>query len=517
MSSRRVDERLLERWIELGSEVPWMTLRTDPPFGIESFRVCATVRELVSELLECDRHLLGHAFALDDVCFINLNSEQGADEWLAIKGETVIGNISLRVRNDMGDIDRIGTSARVEQVLSELLESDGASEEVRCSDALDRLPPAARSAVEIVAGYIVSQLEPWQQHLPEIELRETCAEIRRSVSCSRLAAELEESDRIEAEGHLRNAGDSGGTRERGLAADVGGILLEAGVGIALKRLLAGREDRYAFGEQVLLEYERFLRGDVVLIWPPAGKDPSLKGLVGVFQEYADPRVSHECRKARVRLRDGEPRPPVEVEPSWLRFAPEDDPDRLSAPVGWQSLRVWRFDDFELRLYEINQLHTDEKPQLGYEFFDRSYGLSPIFSGTDFRPSPLHAVDSDATAAALLSFLSLRPGDTDADYFAGYTPRQLDWRDARAEELFFIADHLERRASWRRLHLEERTAEAVLAVIRDGCTDDLFEVLDMDVFGAYDVVSRLVEDEPSSELLELQKDLLRRRNAELGGD
>ena len=36
---------------------------------------------------------------------------------------------------------------------------------------------------------------------------------------------------------------------------------------------------------------------------------------------------------------------------------------------------------------------------------------------------MHADDADATLRALLGFLTLRPGDTDADYFDGYTQRQ----------------------------------------------------------------------------------------------
>jgi hypothetical protein len=39
---------------------------------------------------------------------------------------------------------------------------------------------------------------------------------------------------------------------------------------------------------------------------------------------------------------------------------------------------------------------------------------------------LHADDSLETVASLLTFLTLRPGDTDADYFAGYTPAQMEW-------------------------------------------------------------------------------------------
>jgi len=35
---------------------------------------------------------------------------------------------------------------------------------------------------------------------------------------------------------------------------------------------------------------------------------------------------------------------------------------------------------------------------------------------------------------VLGFLALRPGDVEADYFTGYTPMQLAWRDQHAEDL-----------------------------------------------------------------------------------
>ena len=59
-----------------------------------------------------------------------------------------------------------------------------------------------------------------------------------------------------------------------------------------------------------------------------------------------------------------------------------------------------------------------KSVLAYRFFHRGRLL---FAGADFHCSPLHAVDADATVAGVLAFLSLKPGDTDPEYFEGYTP------------------------------------------------------------------------------------------------
>ncbi len=66
----------------------------------------------------------------------------------------------------------------------------------------------------------------------------------------------------------------------------------------------------------------------------------------------------------------------------------------------------------------------------------------IFAGEDFGSSPRHAIDAEETLAALLGFLSLRPGDTEAEYFERYTPRQLEFALERGEELALWSNDLE---------------------------------------------------------------------------
>jgi hypothetical protein len=67
-------------------------------------------------------------------------------------------------------------------------------------------------------------------------------------------------------------------------------------------------------------------------------------------------------------------------------------------------------------------------------FDQTPGQGVVFEGADFGNSPMHAIDSDATVVGLMSFLTLRPGDTDAEYFANYTERQRDFASEHAESL-----------------------------------------------------------------------------------
>jgi len=73
-----------------------------------------------------------------------------------------------------------------------------------------------------------------------------------------------------------------------------------------------------------------------------------------------------------------------------------------------------------------------RTRIGYEFRDPRGAV--LFAGDDFGPSPMHADDSDATLRALLGFLFLKPGDTDREYFADYTPRQLDFATSDTCEL-----------------------------------------------------------------------------------
>jgi hypothetical protein len=111
------------------------------------------------------------------------------------------------------------------------------------------------------------------------------------------------------------------------------------------------------------------------------------------------------------------------------------------------IRVWRRDGFTLKLWDTRRVDRYGKPILAYKLFD---GGSLIFKGEDFHCSPLHAIDSLDTVEGLLAFLTLRPGDTDPEYFASYSPRQMAWcRGVRCELQGFIRMELEERLATRR--------------------------------------------------------------------
>ena len=121
--------------------------------------------------------------------------------------------------------------------------------------------------------------------------------------------------------------------------------------------------------------------------------------------------------------------------------------RLTLPSG----------DYRLRTWDTGRLHSRGTTMIGYELF--APGKSkPIFCGEDFSSSPMDCIDSDASVAGLLSFLSLKPGDTDAEYFEHYTEEQLEFADGDAEDLAMLVYHHE--------HLENGERRAEISYFED---------------------------------------------------
>lgn len=109
----------------------------------------------------------------------------------------------------------------------------------------------------------------------------------------------------------------------------------------------------------------------------------------------------------------------------------------------EHMRTWEESPFRLETFDIGK-SRDGKWAVEYEFYceDRS-----IFSGGDFYCSPMHAVDSDESTAGILSFLSLRPGDVDREYFDDYTEDQMAFTIEYGERLGYLALELE--CGWNR--------------------------------------------------------------------
>lgn len=98
------------------------------------------------------------------------------------------------------------------------------------------------------------------------------------------------------------------------------------------------------------------------------------------------------------------------------------------------LRKVRVDDYVLLTWDTNGVDNLGKYILGYRFSKGEGENDVIFEGEDFHCSPCEAIDSDASLRAILGFLTLRPGDTDSEYFDNYTPRQWEFVNSDAETI-----------------------------------------------------------------------------------
>lgn len=58
----------------------------------------------------------------------------------------------------------------------------------------------------------------------------------------------------------------------------------------------------------------------------------------------------------------------------------------------------------------------------------------LFKGRQYRVGAGTCADSDDSVRGLMGFLTLRPGDTDREYFDNYTPEQMAFAEGDAEYL-----------------------------------------------------------------------------------
>lgn len=70
------------------------------------------------------------------------------------------------------------------------------------------------------------------------------------------------------------------------------------------------------------------------------------------------------------------------------------------------------------------------------------GWEILFAGEDFHCGLGRLIDDDSVVADIIGFLSCKPGDVEDDYFADYTPRQLEFAIAEGEELSMWSAELE---------------------------------------------------------------------------
>lgn len=96
------------------------------------------------------------------------------------------------------------------------------------------------------------------------------------------------------------------------------------------------------------------------------------------------------------------------------------------------LRDINLDGYRLQMWDTYKNDRLGKSIIFYRFTTPDSAV--LFEGEDFAVPSCTAIDSDDAVRSLVGFLTLRPGDTDKEYFEGYTPDQLDWAETEAEEL-----------------------------------------------------------------------------------
>ncbi len=99
---------------------------------------------------------------------------------------------------------------------------------------------------------------------------------------------------------------------------------------------------------------------------------------------------------------------------------------------------YKHDEYTLTLFDTGNLDEHNKHVIAYKFEDAD-GI--IFQGHDFFNPDRNPTGKEG-AGALLSFLTLKSGDVEDDYFKDYTERQLKFRDNEAEDLQMWALELE---------------------------------------------------------------------------
>jgi len=94
------------------------------------------------------------------------------------------------------------------------------------------------------------------------------------------------------------------------------------------------------------------------------------------------------------------------------------------------METYTWEDYTLTL-EYAGMGSYGKSRCAYALTKRGED-TPIFAGNDLE-CPYDPEGPEA-AAALLGFLTLQEGDTDAEYFEGYTPRQWEFSENEAGDL-----------------------------------------------------------------------------------
>lgn len=106
--------------------------------------------------------------------------------------------------------------------------------------------------------------------------------------------------------------------------------------------------------------------------------------------------------------------------------------KIPKPSEYHVLRHVEFDGYRLLTWETGKNARTGQNLIGYAFYQPN-STEPLFYGEDYGCSPIHSIDSDESLRGLISFLTLRPGDTDDEYFENYSEQQLKFANSNEPE------------------------------------------------------------------------------------
>lgn len=90
----------------------------------------------------------------------------------------------------------------------------------------------------------------------------------------------------------------------------------------------------------------------------------------------------------------------------------------------------------IRAYELFHKHTNSHMYFTVEVLE---GRKVVFpKGELYAGVAGHSIDGKAAKELALSLVAMKPGDADEEYFADYTPDQLEWASENGEWLSYIA-------------------------------------------------------------------------------
>ncbi|MGB3203702.1 MAG: hypothetical protein WBB28_01800 [Crinalium sp.] len=116
------------------------------------------------------------------------------------------------------------------------------------------------------------------------------------------------------------------------------------------------------------------------------------------------------------------------------------------------MTTFMFDDFKVELVFVKavvesnvafRMSSGVKDCYHYSLVDFKVQSEPLFEGNQLRCMP--GRDIIDVFADILGFLTLRPGETDEEYFDSYSPTQLSWLQTnRCEDLRSLVYEIENR-------------------------------------------------------------------------